>query len=176
MPIVPINAPRSVADLMALEPVLVRADQPLTDAAALMARHRVDGLPVVDGAGTLVGVISQTDLLRARATEYLWANWSGLRVKHLMTSPALTIHRDQPLTIAARKMERHRVHRLVVVADDDETVPIGVLSNSDLVRAMSAIPTADAAPSAPPNEGATPDTTPGAALDAAMGSAPDEPG
>jgi CBS domain-containing protein len=146
MPIVPINAPRLVADLMALEPVLVRADHPLAEAAQLMAQYRVDGLPVVDPAGSLVGVISQTDLLRARATEYLWANWSGLRVKHLMTSPALTIHRDQPLTVAARKMERHRVHRLVVVADDDETVPIGVLSNSDLVRAMSAIPGADAPP------------------------------
>ena len=81
--------------------------------------------------------ISQTDLLRARATEYLWANWQGLRVRHLMTSPALTVHRDQPITIAARKMERHHVHRLVVVADDDETLPIGVISNSDLVHAMS---------------------------------------
>jgi predicted transcriptional regulator len=130
--------PRLVGELMALEPVLVRADAPLVEAARLMDHHRIAGLPVVDGAGTLVGVISQTDLLRARATEYLWANWQGLRVRHLMTSPALTVHRDQPITIAARKMERHHVHRLVVVADDDETLPIGVISNSDLVHAMSA--------------------------------------
>ena len=105
-----------------------------------MDAHQIHGLPVVDPAGTLVGVISQTDLLRARATEYLWANWEGLRVRHLMTSPALTVHRDSPLALAARKMERHHVHRLVVIADDDETLPIGVLSNSDLVHAMSAGP------------------------------------
>jgi CBS domain-containing protein len=55
-----------------------------------------------------------------------------------MTSPALTVHRDQPLALAARKMERNHVHRLVVVADEDETLPIGVLSASDLVRAMAA--------------------------------------
>jgi CBS domain-containing protein len=134
--------PRLVGDLMALEPVLVRADAALAEAARLMDNHRIAGLPVIDGAGTLVGVISQTDLLRARATEYLWANWKGLRVRHLMTSPALTVHRDQPLTMAARKMERHHVHRLVVVADEDETVPIGVISNSDLVHAMSASVTA----------------------------------
>jgi CBS domain-containing protein len=138
--VVSLHAPRLVGDLMALEPVVIRADAGLGDAAKLLERHHISGLPVVDGAGTLVGVLSQTDLLRARATEYLWANWQALLVKHLMTSPALTVHRDQPLAIAARKMERHRVHRLVVVADEDETLPIGVLSTSDLVRAMSGLP------------------------------------
>ena len=139
MNVVPLNTPRTVGELMAIEPVLVRADAPLAEAAKLMEGNHISGLPVVE-AGLLVGVISQTDLLRARATEHLWANWPGLRVKHLMTSPALTIHRDQPVAIAARKMERHHVHRLVVVADDDETLAIGVLSTSDLVRAMSALP------------------------------------
>ena len=143
MNLVSSNAPRTVGDLMALEPVVVRADAPLAVAATLLDRHHISGLPVVDPAGSLVGVLSQTDLLRARATEYLWTNWSGLRVKHLMTSPALTVHRDQPLAIAARKMERHHVHRLVVVADDDERLPIGVLATSDLVRAM-ALATEDA--------------------------------
>lgn len=145
MNVVPLNGPRVVGDLMALEPVLVHADAGLAHAATLMEAHHVSGLPVTDGAGTLVGVISQTDLLRARATEYLWANWDALRVKHLMTSPAITIHRDQPLAIAARKMERSHVHRLVVVADDDETLPIGVLSTSDLVRAMSGVSAGEAA-------------------------------
>ena len=137
MNVVSHSAPRLVGDLMALEPVVVRADAPLAVAATLLDRHHISGLPVVDAAGSLVGVLSQTDLLRARATEYLWTNWSGLRVKHLMTSPALTVHRDQPLAIAARKMERHHVHRLVVVADEDDRLPIGVLATSDLVRAMA---------------------------------------
>jgi len=144
---------------MALEPVVVRADAPLAEAARLMDHHRVAGLPVVDAASTLVGVISQTDLLRARATEYLWANWSDLRVKHLMTSPALTVHRDASLTQAARKMERHHVHRLVVVADQDETLPIGVISSSDLVHAMSeADGSPEPKPGADPGAGGEPET------------------
>ncbi|HEY4754316.1 MAG TPA: CBS domain-containing protein, partial [Candidatus Limnocylindrales bacterium] len=109
MNIVPLNAPRLVGDLMTGEPVVVRADAHLVDAAKLLNQHRISGLPVVDAAGVLVGVISQTDLLRARATEYLWANWPGLRVKHLMTSPALTVHEAQAVAQAARKMERHHV-------------------------------------------------------------------
>lgn len=140
MSITPLDGPRLVADLMTEEPIVIRADAHLVDAAQLLEGHHVNGLPVVDGSGALVGVISQTDLLRARATEYLWANWSGLRVSHLMTAPALIVHRDVPLAVAARKMERHRVHRLVVVADSDETRPIGVLSASDVIRAMTALP------------------------------------
>jgi CBS domain-containing protein len=145
------NVPRQVGDLMAIEPVVVHADAPLNEAARLMDNRHVHGLPVVDGAGTLVGVISQTDLLRARATEYLWTNWPGLRVRHLMTSPALTVHRDTPLVLAARKMERHHVHRLVVVANEDNTLPIGVISTTDLVRAMTGAPPTGAPASGEPD-------------------------
>jgi CBS domain-containing protein len=127
----------SVGDRMAVEPIVIRADASLTEAAALMDQHHVHGLPVVDGRGSLVGVVSQTDLNRARSTEYLWSNWPGLAVRHLMTSPAITVHRSTPLVIAARKMERHRIHRLVVVDDADETVPVGVLSMTDLIHALA---------------------------------------
>ena len=126
----------TVGDRMALEPIVIRSEASLSDAAAMMDRHHVHGLPVIDAAGDLVGVLSQTDLARARSTEYLWANWPGLAVRHLMTSPAITVHRSTPLVIAARKMERHKVHRLVVVDDADGRIPIGVLSTTDLVHAI----------------------------------------
>jgi CBS domain-containing protein len=122
---------------MASEPIVVRADASLSEAARVLDEHHISGLPVVDATGSLVGVLSQTDLARARATEYLWANWPGLAVRHLMSSPPVIVHRSTPLAQAAKKMERHRIHRLVVVADDDETVPIGVLSMTDLVHAIA---------------------------------------
>jgi len=133
-------APTTVGDLMALDPIVVRANAPLSEAAELLDRHHISGLPVVDGAGSLVGVLSQTDLIRARSTEYLWANWPGLAVRHLMTSPAVTVHRSTPLTMATARMEREHIHRLVVVADDDETLPIGILSMTDLVHAIATQP------------------------------------
>lgn len=126
-----------VADRMARNPIVIRADASLSDAAALMDREHIHGLPVVDHTGALVGVLSQTDLNRARSTEYLWVNWPGLAVRHLMTSPAITIHRSTPLIVAARKMEQHQIHRLVVVEDGDDTSPIGVLSMSDLIHALA---------------------------------------
>ena len=127
----------TVGDLMALEPVVIQANASLDEAAKLLDHHGITGVPVVDRSGTLVGVLSQTDLVRARSTEYLWANWPGLAVRHLMTAPAITVHRSTSIPVAARKMERHHIHRLVVVADDDATLPIGILSTTDLVHAIA---------------------------------------
>jgi CBS domain-containing protein len=127
----------TVADCMAVEPIVIRADASLTDAVGLMDHHHVHGLPVVDASGSLLGVISQTDLTRARATEYLWSSWPGLAVRHLMTTPPVTVKRSTPLVIAARKMERHAIHRLVVVDDEDELMPVGVLSMTDLIHAIA---------------------------------------
>lgn len=131
------TAARTVADVMAIEPIVVREHASLSEAVRIMDQHHVHGLPVVNAAGSVVGVISQTDLARARATEHLWVNWPGLSVRHLMTSPAVTVRRSTPLVVAARRMERHRIHRLVVVDDVDQLVPIGVLSTTDLIHSIA---------------------------------------
>ena len=125
-----------VGDLMTPDPVVVSESMPLVEAAKLMDVHGVSGLPVVDASGALVGVVSQTDLLHARTTEGLWHAWTGLAVRHLMTRPAVSVDVDAGLDDAAEVMERLRIHRLVVVADDGRT-PVGVLSVSDLVHSMA---------------------------------------
>jgi CBS domain-containing protein len=129
--------PATVGDLMAHDPIVIRPDASLTDAAHLLDEYDISGLPVVAPAGEVIGVISETDLVHARATEWLWANWTGLAVRHLMTSPAVTITGSASLEAAALKMEREHVHRLVVVSDDDPTIPIGVISTSDVVRSLA---------------------------------------
>lgn len=132
----PLGRPATVGDLMAVDPIVVHANASLSEVAALLDHHHIHGVPVVDGAGSLVGVLSQTDLIRARSTEYLWANWPGLAVRHLMTSPAITVTRSTPIPMAAAKMEKHHIHRLVVVSDEDEHLPIGVISTTDLVHSI----------------------------------------
>jgi CBS domain-containing protein len=141
--------PATVGDLMAVEPIVIHANASLTEAAALLDHHHIHGLPVVDAAGSLVGVLSQADLVRARSTQYLWANWPGLAVRHLMTSPAITVTRSTPIPLAAATMERHHVHRLVVVADEDDRLPIGVLSTTDLVHSIAEVTESTAAGEAP---------------------------
>jgi CBS domain-containing protein len=128
---------RSVGELMTPNPIVVAVDAPLPQVADLLDRFDISGLPVVDHEGQLVGVISQTDLLRARANEDLWARWLDLTARNLMSSPALVASAGTSVFEVVTRLEAHHVHRLVVVADDGST-PIGVISTTDLVRAIAA--------------------------------------
>lgn len=125
---------------MSIEPITVAEGAPLELAVRLLEEHEISGLPVVDADGALVGMLSQTDVVRARATEHLWSRWPGLRVRHLMHAPVLTADPAMTIEEAAQPMERAHVHRLVVVGPDQIT-PIGVISTSDLVRALAHRPT-----------------------------------
>jgi CBS domain-containing protein len=130
----------TVAELMTPDAIVIDESATVDEAVRMLEENEISGLPVVDGDGLLLGVISQTDIVRARAVAHLWHRWPGLKVRHLMHTPALTADRSMTLEEAAQIMERSRVHRLVVV-DDDQATPIGVISTTDLVRALARRPT-----------------------------------
>ena len=125
----------TAADLMTIEPIVVEPEAPIEEAERLIRDYHVSGLPVVDSAGALVGVISQTDLVHLENPEVraLIRHASrGIRVGEVMSQPALTVLPSTPLLEAARIMAQKRVHRLVVV--DDRQRPLGVLSAMDFVE------------------------------------------
>ena len=124
----------TLADVMTPDPILLSATDGLDAAAKMLEESEISGAPVVDNTGQLVGVLSETDLVHARATELLWNHWAELQVRHLMHSPAITADPAMGIAEAAELMEEARVHRLVIVGE--EQVPIGVLSTGDLVRAV----------------------------------------
>ena len=125
----------TVESLMTRRPVVVLDDDAIAGVAELLAGYEITGLPVVDAADRLVGVISQTDLVRLRGSTLPWTGWHSLLVRDLMTAPAKTIRGSAQLDEAARRMTDERVHRLVVV--DNHHVPIGVISESDIVREIA---------------------------------------
>ena len=59
----------AVGDAMTRDPIVLRDDDPLAVAAKVLDEAHISGAPVVDAKGILVGVLSGTDLLHARATE-----------------------------------------------------------------------------------------------------------
>jgi CBS domain-containing protein len=122
-----------VGNLMSVDPVVVDADAAVHEVEKLLKSYRISGLPVVSG-GSVVGVISQTDLLNARSSELIGSNWDRVRVRHLMSRPAVTVQLGTTVQRAARLMLDEHIHRVVVV--DDEGAPAGVLTTSDLLRAL----------------------------------------
>jgi CBS domain-containing protein len=122
-----------VADLMTIDPLVITAEARIEEAERLMELYNVSGLPVVDEGGLLVGVISQTDLLRGGGdiASAIRRRYTGLRVADLMTAPAITVEMATPLEEAARRMRDERIHRVVAVNPHGQ--PIGVLSSMDFV-------------------------------------------
>ncbi|WP_415949455.1 CBS domain-containing protein [Streptomyces sp. KLOTTS4A1] len=131
---------------------VVRAEfgTPFKEVARLLNRHRISGLPVVDGDEKVIGVISETDLLvrEARAPlpdpakrriEWPLPGRNRRRAKahariagRLMSEPAITVHADASIAEAARTMARHRIERLPVVDEEDRLV--GIVTRRDLLQ------------------------------------------
>jgi CBS domain-containing protein len=129
-----------VGDVMSFNPVVIGADEPATEAERLIKTYRVSGLPVVED-GLPIGVVSQTDLGVARSSDLISANWARLRVRHLMTTPAVSVHIGTSIEHAARLMITRHIHRLVVVDDEDRAVC--VVSSLDLLRTLVEDPDID---------------------------------
>jgi CBS domain-containing protein len=129
-----LQRPTTVADLMTVEPLVIRADRRLDEAEALMRDHHVSGLPVVDDSGRLVGVISQTDFIHLAdpgTRDLIRLAPDQIRVADVMSRPPVTVLLTTSLLDAARIMRHERVHRLVAV--DEKLRPVGVLSAIDYV-------------------------------------------
>jgi CBS domain-containing protein len=119
---------------MTIDPVAVSVDASIEDAEDLLRHNRITGLPVVDPDGTLVGVISQTDLLYLalpRVQALIRHRDRGIRVGEVMSTPPVTIDSSASLREAARLMNDERLHRLVAV--DAHGRPIGVIAAMDFV-------------------------------------------
>ncbi|MFK0156107.1 CBS domain-containing protein [Streptomyces sp. NPDC090493] len=137
--------PTVVNDVMTHRVVALRTGAVFKDIVKTMHEWRVSALPVLDETGTVVGVVSEADLLPKE--EYGDGDIGHYeQVRHpadihkadavsaaeLMTEPPVTVTPDAPLAHAARLMARHRVKRLPVVGRDGTLK--GIVSRSDLLK------------------------------------------
>jgi len=106
------------------------------DAAALLVRHRISALPVVDATGSLVGVVSEADLLPLEATPDPRAQAMPLprTVEDVMTPEVHTVDEDTDLGMVARRMLEVHVKRFPVLRGEQV---VGVVSRHDLVKVIA---------------------------------------
>jgi CBS domain-containing protein len=122
-----------VRDVMTTGVVTVRPDTPYRVIAAMFREHRVSGFPVTAADGTVIGVVSESDLLALAAGRHHRGHRADgpATAGDLMTCPAVTISPDDPVQTAARVMHSHRLQRLPVVDRDRRLV--GIVSRSDVL-------------------------------------------
>lgn len=138
---------RKVGQVMTADVVRVTADVPFKEVAALLARHGISGVPVVDDDEKVVGVVSATDLMARQAfgpgerpRRRWWSPASrrradkaaALTAGQLMSEPPVTVRAVDSIALSARTMAGHRVERLPVLDEEDRLV--GIVTRRDLLR------------------------------------------
>jgi len=140
-------------DVMTRGVVSIRPDASILEAAHLMLEHGISGLPVIDEAGSLVGIVTERDLLRRNTAdaqlrrpewvEFLigperlaleYAESRTRKVNEVMTANLITISEAEPIEKAVRLMDEHRIKRLLVMRDGKL---VGIIARPDLVRAFA---------------------------------------
>lgn len=127
--------------------VVVRTDATFCVMASLLRRHRISGLPVIDDDQRLVGVVSESDLLRrlvraemvrlfADQVAIPTAGWPSRATAEtaagLMSQPAISTTRKASVDQALRLMHRHAVRRLPVI--DKGAHVVGIVTRTDLLQ------------------------------------------
>ncbi len=144
--------PLTAADVMQKRVLTVDSSAEIVEAAMIMLRNKISGLPVIDKHHTLVGIITEGDLLRRveigterrgvhwlerligperEAVEYAAAH--ARKVFNVMTEGVITVAADAPLADVVTLMEQHRIKRVPVLMGE---VLVGIVSRVDLLRAL----------------------------------------
>jgi CBS domain-containing protein len=142
----------NASDIMTHPVITIKPETTVREAAELMIGHRISGLPVVNAAGNVVGIVTEGDLLRraetgterrrARWLEFLiapgrlaseYAHANGRRVGEVMTDTVLSVGPGDSVTDVIDLMERRRIKRVPVI---DRGRLVGIVSRANLVRAL----------------------------------------
>jgi CBS domain-containing protein len=143
------------SDVMTRQVITVGPDTSIVEAAGLMLENRISGLPVVEGRGRLIGIVTEGDFLRRAETgtarrRSRWLEFfigpgrladefvrtHGRKVEDVMTPDPRTIAEDTLLEDAVQLMERNNIKRLPVVRDEQL---VGILSRANLLSALASL-------------------------------------
>lgn len=113
---------------MIVDPVTIEPNKLVSDALDIMARYKISGVPVVDSAGILVGIITNRDLR--------FETRFDMRVSDIMTpQPLVTVPVGTTLDEAKIKLQKHRIEKLLVIDSDGHLK--GLITVKDIQKAIN---------------------------------------
>jgi len=113
---------------MIVDPITITPDRPISEALAMMAHYKISGVPVVDGDGKLVGILTNRDLR--------FETRMDLRVRDVMTGREKLITAPVGTTLEDAKgiLQQHRIEKLPIVDDDFRLK--GLITVKDIQKAI----------------------------------------
>ena len=149
-------------EIMTQRVISVGPDVTIYEAARLMLQNHISGLPVVNSAGALIGIVTEGDFLRRAETgterkRQRWLQWilgpgraaadythsHGRKVAEVMSDNPVAVSEDASVEEIVSLMESHRIKRIPVIRD---ARLVGIVSRANLVRAMLPLAKAARAP------------------------------
>ncbi len=139
----------AVQDVMTHTVYSVNGDIEVQDAAGILSKQKISGMPVIDENGRVIGVVSEADilassgfgkkssagdLLRRLLGESVPVKKEGHRVGDIMSTPPITIGPFEDIKEVAAILDKRRIKRLPVVDNDGRL--LGIISRGDIIRAM----------------------------------------
>lgn len=112
------------SEIMTTSVICIPDSSSVEDAARLMARHRISGLPVTNDEGMLVGLVTEHDLIAKR----------GRSVVDVMSRSVISVTADTEAEQVQHLLTNQRIRRVPVVRDGKV---VGIVSRSDLVRQIA---------------------------------------
>jgi CBS-domain-containing membrane protein len=110
-----------VKDIMSKDVLKISQSATIDELTAILTRHRITGLPVLDNKGKLAGVVSEFDVIDKK----------GRLVADIMSKKPITIKNTAPVGDAAKLFVKHRIRRVPVMNGEKL---VGIVSRADIVR------------------------------------------
>ena len=127
-------------DIMTTKVVCIKQDTPVVDAIRLMVKNNITGVPVVEDDMTLVGILSEQDVLRLFHT---YKDEKDRTVYDFMTHPAVYFEQDEPLMDICYCLRDNSIRRVPVTSNSKV---VGVISRSDILKCILELCDEDAVP------------------------------
>jgi CBS domain-containing protein len=147
--------PGSVANIITHDVISVAPETGVAQIAALLSKHRISAVPVIDAGGQIIGMVSEGDLLspfitanQARRSWWLdilaegetlapdfvqYISMDHHVARDLMTKKVITATEDMPIAQVADLLIKNHIKRVPIIRDGHVT---GIVSRADIVRAL----------------------------------------
>ncbi len=147
-------------DIMSAPAISISGEKTLQEAIEMLAEKRISGFPVVDNLGKIIGIISDTDIIRYSQKLNIvphtslsgWISpyadigdlasmkkgydlFGKTTVKEVMTKKVYSVHEDADAPDVAKLMSRRNINRIPVVDNDGKLV--GIVTRADMVQCMA---------------------------------------